>query len=120
MALSSLVMSSKPSQMMVYKYQTEWRVQKIDNSALQKLVANYNNTPHGTTKQIPSELHSQQDAEMVKAARGKIKSRAKKLLKENQLTFPRLRVRDTVRVARATDGAWRRTRQLKQYAYISQ
>jgi cytochrome c556 len=56
----------------------------------------------------------QQDAEMVKAARCKIKSRAKKLLKENQHTFQSLRVGDTVRVARATDGVWQRTRQLKQ------
>jgi transposase InsO family protein len=106
--------------MMVYKYQSEWRVQKIDNDALQKLVTNYNNCPHGTTKQVPAELHTQKDPEIVKAARGEIKDRAKKLIAESQQKFPRLRIGDTVHVARSTDGVWRRTRQLKKYAYLSQ
>lgn len=42
------------------------------------------------------------------------------MLKENQHNFPLLRVGDTVRVARSTDGEWRRARQLKKYAYLSQ
>jgi hypothetical protein len=106
--------------MMVYKYQSEWRVQKIDNGALQKLVSNYNNCPHGTTKQVQAELHTQKDPKIVKAAQGEIKDRAKKLISENQHHFPWLRIGDTVRVARITDGAWRQTRQLKKYAYLSQ
>jgi hypothetical protein len=72
--------------MMVYKYQSEWRVQKIDNKALQKLVTNYNNCPHGTTKQVPAKLHTQQDAKMIKAARSKITNRAEKLIAESQKT----------------------------------
>jgi hypothetical protein len=106
--------------MMVYKYQTEWRVQKIDNDALQKLITNYNNCPHGTTKQVPAELHTQEDPKIVKAAREEIKDRAKKHIAENQQKFPQLRIGDTVRVARSTSGTWRRTRQLKKYAYMSQ
>jgi hypothetical protein len=46
------------------------------------------NCPHGTTKQIPAELHTQNDPEIVKAARGKIKDHAKKLIVENQQKFP--------------------------------
>jgi hypothetical protein len=42
---------------MVYKYQNEWHVQKINNSALQKLVTNYNNCPLKTTKQALAELY---------------------------------------------------------------
>jgi hypothetical protein len=44
-------------------------VQKIDNEALQKLIMNYNNRLHGTTKQISEELHTQKDPKMVKGAR---------------------------------------------------
>lgn len=111
---------NKTIKTMVYRYQSEWKVQRIDNKALQKLVANYNNCSHGTTKQIPAELHTQTNQEMVKAARGEIKYRAKKLIAENQHNFPPLRIGDTVRVARSTDGTWRRTRQLKKYGYLTQ
>jgi hypothetical protein len=80
--------------MMVYKYQTEWWVQKIDNDTLQKLITKYNNCPHGTAKQVPAELYTQQDPEIVKAARGEIKDHAKKLIAENQQKFPQLRIGD--------------------------
>jgi transposase InsO family protein len=81
---------NKTIKMMIYKYQTEWRAQRIDNTTLQKLVMNYNNCPHGTTKQVLAELHSGQDPEMVKAAKGKITDRAEKLIAKSQHQFPKL------------------------------
>ena len=106
--------------MAVYKYMTQWRTQYIDEVTLQKIVGNYNNCIHGTTKQVPNSLHEEQDAEMIAAARGELKYRAKKLIATNQHNFPQLREGDTVRVARVTSGEWRKTRQLKTYSYLSQ
>ena len=106
--------------MAVYKYMTQWRTQYIDEVTLQKIVSNYNNCIHGTTKQVPNSLHEEQDAEMIAAARGELKYRAKKLVAANQHNLPQLREGDTVRVARVTSGEWCKTRQLKTYSYLSQ
>lgn len=73
---------NKTIKTIVYKYQTQWRVQRIDEPTLQKLVTNYNNCVHGTTKQVPAKLHTAENPGFIKAAHGEIKFRAKKLLEE--------------------------------------
>eukprot|EP01127_Copromyxa_protea_P007151 TRINITY_DN1706_c0_g1_i1.p2 TRINITY_DN1706_c0_g1~~TRINITY_DN1706_c0_g1_i1.p2 ORF type:complete len:134 (+),score=25.74 TRINITY_DN1706_c0_g1_i1:28-402(+) len=64
---------------LVYKYLTEWDLEKITNASLQKLVSNYN-TKHTTTKQVPKVVHTG-EAVAVKIARKEIKARAADLLK---------------------------------------
>jgi len=111
---------NKTIKMMVYKYQTQYNMPKITNSDLLKIISNYNNCKHGTTEMIPSRLHNTQHQTEVKVARGMMKHRAAELIKESQHHHPKLVVGDTVRVAKRVNGEWRRGRQLKQYAYLTQ
>lgn len=104
---------------MVYRYLTQWNVSKIDEKTLQKLVANYNSTVHGTTKVVPSEVHNGSKPD-IKTAHQNMRARAVKLKEQNETNYPDLEVGDKVRVARRTEGSWRKTRQLKKYAAMKQ
>jgi transposase InsO family protein len=106
--------------MAIYRFQTQWKMAKISNKDLQKIVWNYNHCVHGTTKQVPADLHDGAEDWAVKAARGEMRARAKRLLRENEHNFPKLRVGDTVRVAKRVNGEWRKSRTFKKYSYMSQ
>ncbi len=108
---------NKTIKMMIYKYMTQWNVSKLDESSLQKLVSNYNNTQHGTTQAVPNEIHEGNKPEM-QAAQQNMRARAVKLVEKNKSAFPDLKMGDRVRVARRTEGSWRKTRQLKKYSYM--
>ena len=109
---------NKTIKSMIYKYMTQWNITKIENGPLQKLVKNYNNTVHDTTEAVPAEIHLGKDKMMAEFAQHNMRVRAKKLIAENKSTYPELAVGDKVRVARRTEGSWRKTRQLKKYAYM--
>jgi hypothetical protein len=102
--------------MAVYRYMTQWNLTKINNKDLQKIVTNYNNTLHTTTHQIPAKIHAGDNPTAIKNARSKIKARAVKLLAENDRKFPKLRIGDTVRVARRTIGEWRKACTFKKFS----
>lgn len=103
----------------LYKFMSQYNMRKVSNADLQKIVYNYNHTPHTTTKQIPAEVHKG-DADAIYGARKEIKHRATIVMKNIPHTFPELRVGDTVRVARRTMGQWRKSRMLKGYSYLTQ
>ena len=48
---------NKTIKSMIYKFMTQWNVSKMDDVALQKLVANYNSTKHATTEVVPVDIH---------------------------------------------------------------
>lgn len=109
---------NKTLKMMVYRYMTQWNLEKISDKDLQKIVTNYNNTEHSTTHQIPTTIHKNADPIAIKNARSEIKARAVRLLAENDRRFPKLRIGDTVRVAWRTVGEWRKARTFKKYSYM--
>jgi transposase InsO family protein len=111
---------NKTLKMAVYRYMTQWNLTKINNKDLQKIVTNYNNTLHTTTHQIPAKIHAGDNPTAIKNARSEIKARAVKLLAENDRKFPKLRIGDTVRVARRTVGEWRKARTFKKFSYMKQ
>jgi hypothetical protein len=104
--------------MAIYKYQTQYRARLIDADALQKLVSNYNQCQHGTTKQVPATVHVVGDKKIIAATRHQIKQRAEKIVAENTRNFPELKVGSTVRIARRTDGSWRKSRMLSKRGYL--
>mgnify|MGYP003402638053 FL=1 len=107
---------------LIYKYMTQWNVSKLDNDALQKLVTNYNTTKHSTTGSTPVDIHNggENAKLMAQLAHSNMQERAKKLIAENKSVYPDLEIGDHVRVARRTEAAWRKTRQLKQYSAMKQ
>jgi transposase InsO family protein len=109
---------NKTLKMAVYRYMTQWNLTKISNKDLQKIVTNYNKTQHSTTHQILAKIHAGDDPAAVKRARTEIKARAVRLLAENDRKFPKLRIGDTVRVARRTVGEWRKARTFKKFSYM--
>jgi hypothetical protein len=111
---------NKTLKMTVYRYMTQWNLTKLSNRDLQKIVTNYNNTKHTTTRQVPAVIHAGQSPEAITTARKEIKARAVKLLAANDRRFPKLRVGDTVQVARRTIGEWRKARTFKKYSYMKQ
>jgi hypothetical protein len=108
---------NKTLKMAVYWYMTQWNLTKINNKDLQKIVTNYNNTLHTTTHQVPAKIHAGDDPTAIKNARSEIKAQAVKLLAENDR---KLRVGNTVRVARRTVGEWRKACTFKKYSYMKQ
>jgi transposase InsO family protein len=104
---------------MIYRYLTQYNSSKIDEETLQKLVNNYNSTVHGTTQVVPSEVHDGNKL-AAKDAHYNMRARAVKLREQNEDNYPDLEVGDKVRVARRTEGSWRRTRQLKKYSAMKQ
>jgi hypothetical protein len=109
---------NKTLKMAVYRYMTQWNLTKINNKDLQKIVTNYNNTFHTTTHQIPAKIHARDNPTAIKNARSEIKARAVKLLVENDRKFPKLRIGNTVKVARRTIGEWRKARTFKKFSYM--
>jgi hypothetical protein len=109
---------NKTLKMAVYRYMTQWNLTKINNKDLQKIVKNYNNTKHTTTQQVPNVIHNNDNPTAIKNARSEIKARAVKLLVENDRKFPKLRIGDTVKVARKTIGEWRKAHTFKKFSYM--
>jgi hypothetical protein len=109
---------NKTLKMAVYHYMTQWNLTKINNKDLQKIVTNYNNTLHTTTHQIPAKIHAGDNPTAIKNARSEIKARVVKLLAENDRKFPKLRIGDTVKVARRTIGEWRKARTFRKFSYM--
>ena len=110
---------NKTIKMMVYKFLTEWNLKKISNADLKKLVKNYNSI-NRSIRQVPQNLHFEDDAEKIKSAGRALKTRAEGLLLKNARNFPTLRIGDSVRVSKDTSGEWRKTRTFKNYSYLSQ
>lgn len=108
---------NKTLKMMIYKMMTQHNLGKITDSDLQKIVDNYNSTRHGTTGTTPAEVHGG-DEDAAELTHLNMRERAKKLVVENETHYPPLAVGDHVRVARRTEGSWRKTRQLKKMAYM--
>lgn len=113
---------NKTIKSMLYKYMTQWNVSKIDNATLQKLVKNYNETVHSTTGSAPIDIHGGgKDAKLYsELAHSNMRVRAKKLVAENNATYPPVKIGDRVRVAWRTVASWRKTRTLKQYSAMKQ
>jgi hypothetical protein len=63
-------------------------------------------------------IHARNNPTTIKNARSEFKARAVKLLAENDRKFPKLRIGDTVRVARRTIGEWRKAHTFKKFSYM--
>jgi hypothetical protein len=67
---------------MVYKYMTQYNMREITLEDIQKVIKNYNNTPHTTTHQVPAQVHNG-NTQAVSIACQNIKTRTEKLVAES-------------------------------------
>lgn len=105
----------------INKYLTHANGVTISDDDLAKLVHSYNTSEHATTKTTPAKLAAADaDPRAVKSARRNIKTRAERLLAANAKSYPEVKPGDAVRVAKRTEGAWRKYTSLKKYSYQRQ
>ena len=102
---------------MVNKWLTHVNGVVIDDSTLQKLISNYNNTVHASTKRKPIDVAGNMFVGEVYA---RLARRARRIVEDSEHTYPRLRVGDMVRVHRRTGSEWRAKTQFKKYGYRRQ